>query len=271
MHTITVFAEIEEMKKTQHNKRAYAIALMAFVALLVVLAVMPLASAAGAITLTPTAQVPSASVSVSGTGFGATKAVGIGFGAEVAGSDTNMAYTGTSDGLTWSGRVSKWPIKPGSFVLTSDTTSGAGLVSVYTDNGDGTTTGTFEGAVGTINYTSGQWTRVTTVDVTGIATIYTATYIWYQYNVTPAAGVTTLASGTFTASITVPAVANGIYNVTAIDAQGNRAVASLTVDSAIPEGLTVGVMVSLSTVAVIVSTRYFRKRPKIENSSQVQL
>jgi hypothetical protein len=32
---------------------------------------------------------------------------------------------------------------------------------------------------------------------------------------------------------------------------------------AIPEGLTVGIMVALSSVAVIISTRYFRKQPKI--------
>jgi hypothetical protein len=197
--------------------------------------------------------------------------VGIGFGAEVAGSDTNMAYTGTSDGLTWSGRVSNWPIKPGSFVLTSDTTSGAGLVSVYTDNGDGTTTGTFEGAVGTINYTTGRWSRTTTVDVTGIAANYSATYIRYEYNVTPAAGVPTSASGTFTASITVPTVANGNYNVTAVDTQGNRAVATLGVDSAIPEGLTFGVMMLLSSVAAVVGARYLRKRPRIESRSSVKV
>lgn len=266
MHVIAVFREIKEMKRMQHRKKVYARSIMAFLTLSMVLVVIPIISAAtAAITLTPTAQAPGASVSVAGTGFGATKAVGIGFGAEVAGSDTNMAYTGTSDGLTWSGRVSKWPIKPGSFVLTSDTTSGAGLVSVYTDDGDGTTTGTFEGAVGTIDYTTGQWTRVTTVSVTGIAANYTATYTRYAYNVTPAAGVTTLASGAFSASITVPAVANGNYAVTAIDTQGNRAVASLAVDSAIPEGLTVGVMVIVSSVAVIVGTRYFRKQAKIKS------
>jgi predicted secreted protein len=39
----------------------------------------------------------------------------------------------------------------------------------------------------------------------------------------------------------------------------------------VPEGLTVGVMVLLSTVAVVVGVRYFRKRPKIENCSQVKL
>jgi len=242
---------------------------MAFLTFSIILASMPMANAAGAITLTPTAQAPGASVSVAGTGFGATKAVGIGFGAEMAGSNTNMVYTGTGMG-PYTGRVSYYPIKPGSFVLISDTTP-SGMVAYYNDDGDGTTTGPQEGMEGTINYTTGVWTRVTTVDVTGIPTNYTATYTRYAYNATPAAGVTTLASGTFTASITVPAVANGNYNVTAIDTQGNRAVATLTVDSAIPEGLTIGVMLSLSTVAVIVSTRYFRKRPKIKTYSQVKL
>jgi len=38
-----------------------------------------------------------------------------------------------------------------------------------------------------------------------------------------------------------------------------------------PEGLTLGVMLLLSTVTVIVSLRYFRKRPKTENFRQVKL
>jgi hypothetical protein len=41
--------------------------------------------------------------------------------------------------------------------------------------------------------------------------------------------------------------------------------------SVIPEGLTVGVMLLLSTIAVIVSLRYFRKRPRIESPNQVKL
>ena len=39
----------------------------------------------------------------------------------------------------------------------------------------------------------------------------------------------------------------------------------------VPEGLTLGVMLLLSTVTVIVSLRYFRKRPKTENFRQVKL
>ena len=57
------------------------------------LALISIAAAAGALTLTPTAQAPGASVSVGGSSFGVTRAVGIGFGAEVAGSNTNMAYS----------------------------------------------------------------------------------------------------------------------------------------------------------------------------------
>ena len=241
--------------------KAFMTAIMTFS--LFALVLVSMATAAGAITLTPTAQAPGASVSVSGTSFGATKAVGIGFGAEVAGSNTNMAYSEVgSGGLTWTGRISNYPIKPGSFTFYSDTGT-SGMVSIYNDNGDGTTSGSFEGAVGTINYVTGVWTRTTTVDVTGIAANYSATYMRYQYNVTSAAGVTTSASGTFTASITVPAVANGNYNVTSIDTQGNRAVATLNVNSAIPESLTIGVVMLLSSVAVVVSSRYFLKRPRI--------
>ena len=39
----------------------------------------------------------------------------------------------------------------------------------------------------------------------------------------------------------------------------------------VPEGLTIGVMMLLSTIAVLVTTRYFRKRPKNENFSLVKL
>ena len=39
----------------------------------------------------------------------------------------------------------------------------------------------------------------------------------------------------------------------------------------VPEGLTIGAIMLLSTVAVVVSTRFFRKRPKIEKCSQVKL
>ena len=67
------------MKKIKHLKKTYLAAIMVFLMLSIVLAVMPMASAAGAITLTPTAQAPTSSVTVDGTSFGADKAVGIVF------------------------------------------------------------------------------------------------------------------------------------------------------------------------------------------------
>jgi hypothetical protein len=245
----------------QYKTKVYITAITAF--LMLSLTLVSIAAAAGAITLTPTTQAPGASVTVDGTGFGATKRVAIGFGAEVNSTNFNMAYTGEGMG-PYSGRLSYWPVKPGSFVLYSDTTAGGGIVSTYTDNGDGTTLWSFDGTpMGTINYTTGEWSRSSTVDVSGIDTNYSATYTRYEFNVTPAVSVTTLASGAFSASITVPSVANGAYAVTAVDTAGNIATATFTVDDEIPEGLTLGVMVLLSGVAVVVSTRYFRKRLKL--------
>ena len=66
----------------------------------------------------PNIREPNDSVEVTGTDFAASSPVGIGFGAEVAGSDSNMAYSGTGPG-PYSGKVSHWPIKPGSFNLTA--------------------------------------------------------------------------------------------------------------------------------------------------------
>ena len=253
----------------RYRKEAFFTGIVAF--LVLSFAMASLAGAAGSITLTPTAQAQSGSVSVAGTGFGATKAVGIGLGAEVAGSDSSMAYSevggpGGSGGLNWTGRLSHYPIKPGSYLFTSDT-GGGGIVSTYTDLGDGTCSWSYDGSImGKINYVTGVWYRATTVDVTGIAALYSATYTYYAYNVTPASGVTTLASGAFTASITVPAaVANGNYNVTAVDTSGNKAVATLNVNSAIPEVLPLGTMVLLSSIAVVAGAWQFRKRPKFHS------
>jgi uncharacterized spore protein YtfJ len=84
--------------------------------------------------LTPTTAIPGDSVTVAGTGFAATSAVGIGFGAEVTVTGDSVSVTGSGSG-PWTGNLSYRPIKPGSFILMSDT---SGVVSYYTDNGDGT-------------------------------------------------------------------------------------------------------------------------------------
>jgi len=210
--------------------------------------------------LTPTAQAQGSSVSISGTGFGATKAVAIGFGSESSANDTNIPYSATPDGITTSGRTSNYPIKPGSFVLTSVVVVTGGIAYHY-DNGDGTLSSPSQFfASGTINYTTGVWTTVATMDISMFDRVYNATYTRYQFNLTSAAGITSNANGAFTASITIPpGVAGGNYNVTAIDASGNLSVAALFVSSTIPEILPVGIMMVLSSVAVVASFRFFRK------------
>lgn len=258
-------------------KKNGILAILAAAVLLFVLAAVPQTSGAGNITLTPTTQDKGLQVTVAGTNFAAGVAIGIGFGAEVQFNYTAYdPFAEPTPGWPYSGRWDEaldppwisngttphWPVKPGSFELTSDTTPDGGIVSNYWDQGDGTTMGSFESARGTINYSTGQWSRMSTVDLTAYRHIYFANYTYYEYNVTPAAGVTTDGSGAFSAVIDVPTVADGDYTVTVVDAVGNIATATLNV---VPESLTLAVMLLLSTVAVIVSMRYYRKRPKWQN------
>jgi hypothetical protein len=257
------------MKRMKHKTKVYTTATMAFLMLSIILASISMAYAAGAITLTPTTQAQGGSVTVDGTGFGATKAVGIGFGAEVTVSAevhpiTNLVTTPDGEGYygPFGGTTVHYPIKPGSVYIFYDVD---GVTSEYTDNGDGTLTSSSTYAIDPrVNYVNGSFARKSTSDWSGFtAPVAYINYTYYTYNVTPAAGVTTLASGTFSASITVPTLADGNYVVTAVDTAGNKATATLNV--VIPEGLTLGVMLTLSTIAVIVSTRYFRKQPKIKS------
>ena len=262
----------------KHKTKMYTTATMTFLTLSIILATISTAYAAGAITLTPTAQAPTGSVTVDGTGFGATKTVGIGFGAEVTATAENHDITNLTIGPDGDGvygpfttRTLHYPIKPGSFSFHCDV---SGVTSDYTDKDppDGTLATESTYAVKPfVNYVTGEFGRSTTADWSTYIVVYTASYTYYTYNVTPAAGVTTLASGAFTASITVPSVADGSYTVTAVDTAGNKATANLTVDHTIPEGLTLGVMLALSTIAVIVSIRYFRKQPKIKSCNPVKL
>lgn len=92
-------------------------------------------------------------------------------------------------------------------------------------------------------------------------------YTTYDNDVTPAAGVTTTASGSFLEIITVPPVPNGTYTVTAIDEVGNVGTGTFQVTGSdiIPEPLTVGAIVLLSSTAMLASFYWLRKRtlPKI--------
>jgi hypothetical protein len=245
------------------QKKVYTTIVMAFLMITLLSATVLMCSAAPEVVVNPTSGMPDDSVEVSVTDFAASTPVGIGIGSEVNTTDYNMTYAGTGVG-PYSGRTSWWPIKPGSFVLHIDTTMSGGIVSTYTDNGNGTLSGSFEGAYGDINYTTGEWSRTSTADLTDLEQLYSADYIRYEWNVTPAGGLVTGADGAFTTNITIPQLGNGSAPITVIDEEGNFAAADFTVyGSDVPEILSFGAVVLLSAIAVIIATFGFRKRIKI--------
>ncbi len=227
-------------------------------------AIISTASAAGSITLTPTAQAPGGTVTVTGTGFGATKAVGIGLGAEVPVASEAHPINNTIGTGPFTATTNRPPIKPGSFsfhcVVSSDTNV---VESDYTDNGDGTLTTDSTYSVGHfVNYATGVFGRSTTSAWDTYTVVFTAKYTGYQYKVTPSSNPNTTATGAFTATIAIPTgLANGSYNVTAIDTAGNRAFATLNVNSTIPEVLPLGPIMLVAMLAVAAGSWYFRKRP----------
>jgi hypothetical protein len=225
-------------------------------------AIISTASAAGSITLNPTAQAPGATVTVTGTGFGATKLIGIGLGSEIAVTGENHTPNGTGTG-PWMTRTNNYPLKPGSMLFHSSIVDAS--ETDFTDKGDGTfsTSSTYD-AGSWLYYPTGVFGRSSTMDLSGSEVIFTATYKYYQYNVTPPGNPNSTSTGAFTLTITVPTgLANGNYNVTAIDTSGNIATAVLTVNNAIPEVLPVGTLMLLVMLAVAAGSWYFRKRPTI--------
>lgn len=237
--------------------------IIAFLMISMLLTTVLVGSAALEITVNPTSGMPEDSVEISGTDFAASTPLGIGIGVEVETTDYNMTFEGTGVGPYY-GITSWWPIKPGSFVLEIDTTMSGGILSTYTDNGNGTLSGSFEGAYGDVNYTTGEWSRTSTADLTDLEQLYSATYIRYEWNVTPAEGLVTDSAGAFTTNITVPQLGNGTVPITAIDEEGNFAAVDFEVyGSTVPEILNFGTIILLSSVAVLIATFGFRKRIKI--------
>jgi hypothetical protein len=252
------------MKSFQLRKESYAKFIIAFITLSAILLVIPIISAAAAsITLNPSNQAALASVSVTGTNFGATKAVGIGLGQEVVVTGEAHSLSSPTGTGPFTVLVNHYPIKPGSFsfhcVVSSDTNV---VESDYTDNGDGTLASSSTYSVSPfVNYVTGAFGRSSTSDWSGYTVVFTASYTYYQYTVTPATGTTTDAAGGFAASITVPNVASGTYSVTALDTQGNKAVTSLTVSTAVPEVFS-PVLVVLLSVATVAGAYYLGKKQK---------
>ncbi len=214
-------------------KKVFSTTIVFFLMLSMVLAATslftPMVSAAAAtITLSTSQGAAGSSVNITGTGFAANSAVGIGFGGEVANSETlSFSFSGSgpyTDILT----LSKTPIKPGTLSFTSGTGGGFS----YTDDKAGNLVTLSPNFIsGTISYATGQITQVTTTPSNGFIT---PTYTTYGNNVSPSAGITTSASGSFTAKITIPNVSNGNYTVTAISDQGNLATSTFTITAAAP-------------------------------------
>ncbi len=223
------------------------------------MAIISTASAAGSITLTPTAQAPGATVTVAGTGFGATKLIGIGLGSEIAVTGENHTPNGTGTG-PWMTRTNYYPLKPGSMLFHSSVVGSS--ETDFTDKGDGTfsTSSTYD-AGSYLYYPTGVFGRSSTMDLSGSELIFTATYKYYQYNLTPPGNPNSTATGTFSFQVTVPSgLANGNYNVTAIDTSGNIATSVLNVNSAIPEVMPLGTIMLLTIFAVATGSWFFRKR-----------
>ena len=226
---------------------------------------------ASQVELTPTSGEPGDSVTVEGTDFAAETAVGMGLGPEITITGevhplTNVTIGGPDVYGPFTATTEHYPIKPGSFsfhcAVTSDTDT---VESDYTDdyaNGTLATSSTY--AVDPfVNYVTGEFGRSSISSWETYTVVYTATYTYYQYNVTPAAGVTTNMAGAFSENITVPAIWNGTEPLTVVDAMGNMATSDFTIygSDVVPEPLTIGAIVLLSSAAIVVSFYWLRKKP----------
>lgn len=245
----------------RNTKKIIATALLVLSMALISTQLISKASAVGSITLNPSSQAPGGTVTVTGTGFGATKLIGIGLGSEVTVASEDHTPTGSGTG-PWMTRTNHYPLKPGSFSFHSNVVGSS--ETDFTDKGDGTfsTTSAYD-AGSWLYYPTGVFGRSSTMDLSSSEVIFTAAYKYYQYNVTPPGNPNSTSTGAFTLTITVPTgLANGNYNVTAMDTSGNIAVAVLAVNSTIPEALPWNVILLLSAFAMIAGFRLFRK-PRI--------
>jgi len=237
-----------------HTKKVCATAIVTFVTFLMILSAVSMANAAEVITLNPSSGDSGNSVAISGSGFPANSAVGIGFGPAVQ--VNNEVINQTVVGIQFTGFLGYWLISPNSIAMENTRLSDGRITSIY-DNGAGNLYQTDNGNLfGTINYTSGKVSRESNQALTDFA--LTASYLHYQ-NVTPAAGVTTSASGSFTTSITVPSLAAGNYAVIAISGQGNRATSTFTVGTTIPE-FPSWVILPIAAITALLAVTILRKK-----------
>ena len=246
------------MKCMLINKKFLATNVAFFLALSFFLAttsmITPIVSAASpTITFTPSQATPGSKVTVTGTGFAANSAVGIGFGTQMALTGEYVTFASSASGPPYinTGTTANAPIKPNTFTITVAS-------NVIPDDGSGTIV---SNPSGSLNYATGAIVMTANLPLSNFVAV---SYTCYANSVTPAAGLTTGGSGSFSANITIPTVSIGNYNVTAIDSKGNLATNSLTVINAIPENLSIGTIAILSLAAVFASL-VLAKQPKIRN------
>ena len=249
------------------NKKMNKGIILVILTLFVISATIGLSKAVISLLVTPLSGAPGDIVAVrselSGE-FEAQSTVGIGFGAEVEVLDEEPTVTDTGQGSyprTFTGFTANQPIKPGSFNWVVDV---GGVPMEYYDKGDGTL-GTYGGVILTdsiINYTSGFFSRTSTSGTNFQILGHEINYTTYENDVTPAAGATVSGSGVLITTITVPPVPNGTYTITAFDEVGNVGTVNFQVvgSDIIPEPLTVGAIVLLSSTALGVSFYWLRKR-----------
>ena len=213
--------------------------------------------------LTPTSGEPGDLVGVEGTDFAASASVGVGFGPEV--NVIGESPTVTDNGAGSSPRIitgytADKPIKPGTFSWAFTIEN---LELGHSDNGDGTLTNTLGSAqmTSTINYTTGYFNYTATTMTIWEASDHKLNYTTYAFDVTPS-GLATNSSGMLSGELTVPDIWNGTEPVTVIDDQGNMATSDFTIygSDIVPEPLTIGALVLLSSAALIVSFYCLRKR-----------
>ena len=248
--------QVGELRKLSNKTKIIMVTLLAF---LIALAIPMTKAQVVSITVGSEPLMPGDSVTVDGVGFGETAAVAIGVGEEVTVTGEAHNIPEPAGNGPFIAIVDHYPIKPGSFSFHCDVDE---VLSDYYDNGDGTLNTESTYAVDPfVNYVTGEFGRSTNSPWDGYTVVFTANYTYYQ-NVTPATGVTTDGAGAFTAEISVPEdVINGEYTVTAIDEQGNFATSTETFEK-IPEGLTFGVIVAVSSVSMLVCSQYLRKRSR---------
>ena len=240
-------------------RKACVIAALGF--LLVFAVSSTIIKAASNVELTPTSGEPGDTVSFECTDFAVSTSLGVGFGPEVDVIDESPTVTDNGVGSTpriITGYTAKQPIKPGSLSWTIDF---EGVFIQYSDEGDGTLFSiSGQGFTGTINYTTGYFTQNSTL-IDFNDDDHDMDYTTYEFDVTPA-GLATNSSGGLSGQFTVPDIWNGTHTVTFIDSAGNVATSMFEVygSDIVPEPLTIGAIVLLSSASLVVSFYWLRKK-----------